>query len=448
MRTLISCVGSANYKKCKYRMADGSEVESSLFSAALVQVERQKQKPIERIVFLGTTDSGWDTTLVELMKESLLSSQEALSLEERISKSISKNAVDSESLKDAASHIGNALGVKVELVLVPRALTPEEQENFSTQVLELIKSSTVLHVDVTHGYRHWPFLLSQIAFLAVKTIGLHVERFSYGFLPPGETLGQEVVLDTFVKVSERTAAAAFFKDTWDARTVKKMLTQDRRTSVFNAKLDEFTHMLAINNLERARHSAHQILCYFEQDKETCKKLLSPFFELIKTTLETVSNGGKAENWENDKIFFHGLLEQGDFFRAIMFLWESWLTKILESTLKSCFNMTPQNQTKALHNLKVRQCMTVWAVYKDGFHQDDTTRRAVKTLNKLRNFVAHGGIIRNDLDEKLKSIIGERQSLLQNLITIEKTLMKQAPTHKTDAPGNDLRIVLSDELIQF
>jgi hypothetical protein len=429
-------------------MADGREIESSLFSAALVHMERLNQKHIERIVFLGTTDSGWDVTLVELMKEELLNSHEAISLEEKISNSIAKNSVDGESLKAASIVISEAIGIQVELVLVPRALTPEEQEKFTSTVLNLIGHATTLHVDVTHGYRHWPFLLSQIAFLAVQTVGLQVERFSYGFLSPEETVGKEVILDTFVKVSERTAAASFFRDTWDARTIKKMISTDKKASIFNARLDEFTHMLAINNLARARHSAHQILSYFDNDPETSQRILQPFFGLIKSTLEKVSNGGKENSWDNDRVFFDGLLSHGDFFRAILFLWESWLTKVLESSLDTNFKLTKQNHEKALHNLKVRQCMTIWAVHKDGFHNDDTVRRNSRMLNRLRNFVAHGGIIRNDIDENIKSIIGDGNALASHLRLVETNLMKTNISFRHNSARLELEQVLLDEGIQF
>lgn len=444
MRTLISCVGSSKYQQCTYAMADGTQISSSIFSAALIHNTKEQKSPVERVILIGTTDSGWNTTLVELLSDRLLRDQYALDQEERLTQAIRMNAVSQSALDESAGILSRELGLDFQLVLVPRAVDQTEQEDFVGKVLNALQGTTFLHVDVTHGYRHWPILLSQVAFLFKQTHSMSIERISYGFLDNNNAgNGKEVILDTYLGVGERTAAAAFFKQTWDSRVLKKLLPEDKRLSLFTSQLEKFTFMLSMNNIDQARAAAHQILAFFRSDDSTCRGVLFPFYDLIKSTLERLASGGNS-SWQHDREFFKGLIEHGDFYRAVMFLWESCLTKILRHSLESLYPNNPRLLNEALHNLRVRQCMTVWSVHKREFHRNGEFRRHVRTLNQLRNFVAHGGVIREDMGENLKRAMNSSAALTGELNLLEKELMNGEPAFELKLAETELRQVLADE----
>lgn len=424
MRTLISCVGSSNYQNCSYAMANGTEITSRIFSAALIHNARKQKSSIEKVILIGTTDSGWNTTLVELLSDRLLRDESALEHEERITNAIKINGVSQNTLDESATILSRELRLEFRLVLVPRAVDQAEQEDFVGKILNSLHGSSSLHVDVTHGYRHWPILLSQVAFLFKQTHFMDIERISYGFFENNnaQITGKEVILDTYLGVGERTAAAAFFKQTWDSRVLKKLLPADKRMSLFTSQLEKFTFMLAMNNIEQARASAHQIISFFRSDDTTCRSVLFPFYDLIRTTLEALSSSGRP-SWEHDSKFFNGLIEHGDFYRAVMFLWESCLTKMLRHSIEALFPHNPTLMNNALHNLRVRQCMTVCSVYKRDFHTAPEFRKNLRMLNQLRNFVAHGGVIREDLSDELKRAMSSSKVLTDELKILENNLMK-------------------------
>lgn len=162
--------GREGYQRARYRFPDGEVEETEFFGFALMR----RRRPA-RLVVAGTTGSMWHTLL-----EITGSYEERAELWERLEGGFRQNAVAERDLKEACKALSAALGVPVDLVLIPYGRDEAEQTGILAALAGRVERGERIELDVTHGLRHLPMLALAAAVVLRALVKAKVEALWYG----------------------------------------------------------------------------------------------------------------------------------------------------------------------------------------------------------------------------------------------------------------------------
>ena len=169
-RKLITLLGKAqkggDYREARY-LLDGEALTTSYFGIALDQHLRS-----DHLIILGTSGSMWDNLAQQLGIDAELALLEAAE----------QDNVTPALLAPLAQAASDKLGKPVTCDLIPYGRSEAEQIATIDHILHYYTKGDRAILDVTHGLRHLPMLIQQIANLLPTLRGTGIEGIYYGAL--------------------------------------------------------------------------------------------------------------------------------------------------------------------------------------------------------------------------------------------------------------------------
>lgn len=169
-RKLITLLGKAqkggDYREANYQL-DDQTYRTSYFGLALDQHLQS-----DHLIILGTSGSMWDNLAQRLSIDADLALLEAAE----------KDNVTPALLAPLAQAASDKLGKPVTCDLIPYGRSEAEQIATIDHILHYYTKGDHAILDVTHGLRHLPMLIQQIANLLPTLRGTSIEGIYYGAL--------------------------------------------------------------------------------------------------------------------------------------------------------------------------------------------------------------------------------------------------------------------------
>ena len=385
-KALITFIGRSNkteegYKKATYEI-EGNIQEPSAFLGFNLQ---QHLSP-NRLIVMGTNSSMWD----HLFEGDIDLGNQFETQRLDLVQSVEDEEVEQSQLAELQPLLSSALGIDVQLQIIPFGAALEDQVEIVSLIANHITDDMEVHLDITHGYRSLPMIALLAATYLKEIRNANVAGIWYGVLDstPG-SLSPVHNITGLLNIADWLSAMHSYKKDGDYGVFGKLLgdTGDR--------------------LKRA--------AFFERTSNPVK------------AKQELTTWNKENNYPNDpaaKLFEHELSERtkwyrstkqyeyemhlaweylgrGDYLRASIFGLEAKVTE---------YHYMYNGGDNHLDRQKVLDALTV-------------DSKDFKTLKYLRNTLAHGTRNPNKDITKLKS---EEHLLLDKLKGIFTHLQIKRP----------------------
>ena len=297
-KVLISTLGKGQYKESVYLLPDGSEVRTKLVSRALIDYI----KPDE-IYILGTKESLWNL---------------------------------------ADELIGN-----YRKVVIPYGKSREEfWEMFRIINSEVDVSGKDIYLDITHGFRAIPLLVSTVANLFSKVKGATVKGIFYGIFEAKDDEGRTPVVDLLpiLELNEWIEGFTLFKNYGDGNFLAEFI--ERKLSEFDPEqrkragklsalprlLRKYSQAVGFTALDFIPSSAGQVVKIMNELKDLPADLsaVDLLRNSFRRTYEEVEKK-HPEEWKNQYQLARWLFEKRRYSQAAIALEECIFSYVLENT---------------------------------------------------------------------------------------------------------------------
>lgn len=368
------------YTKAKYRFSNGQESETSFFGLAL----QEHLKP-ERLVVLGTTGSMWDVFV-----ESFNLEDDLLDKRVELINNADKDKVTQEQLNQLAPLLSKKLKIICELRIIPYGENDVEQTAILQEIAKGINKDDKVSLDVTHGLRHLPMITLTSTFYLKNVLKVQIEGIYYGaFDMRHRNAGVVPVLklDGLLNIASWVSELDAFDKDGDYGVFTDLLVNDG----MDKKQANLLKRASFYERNFNTAQANQILSTFQLPEN-----LSGASELFKKPLQERLNKAKGNLLERQKKFAEFYLNNGDYARATIFMFEAFITSQMEN---------PSHDYRERERAKDE--------YEKNMSDD------YKLLRNLRNTLAHG----NEPNDKIKSLVAEEDILKPKLKSLMKKLLR-------------------------
>jgi CRISPR-associated Csx2 family protein len=385
---------SSRYRTATYQFADGHiSSESPFFGFSLLSWLRgQRAVHPDVIIVLGTKGSIWDA-LLESAPESL--DEEVLAISADLAPKVERNAVSEPDLDALSLWLEKVYQAPFKLRVVPEGLDHTGQMQTLQTLAEAVPPRSELHMCVTHGLRHMPMLQMLSAFHLAETQEVKLAGLYYGALELGQN-GKNC------PVIELTGAADLQK--WSL-ALHSVTTTGRLSSLAEATrdecprladvLDETDFRLQANQTGRAAISgraASQIIVE--------KGLPGSGGLYTQAAIARLTWASQGSLWQKQHLGARQALEAGDFLRCAILCLEGFISKKLPPTVdERDYGLREEAYLQLLAALPFRS----------------EERLDMKTLEYLRNAIAHGSSTTRDETRALLEDRGKMKSFLEKML---------------------------------
>ena len=308
--------GQRSYKSAIYKFSNGFEIETTFFGIALKEFLARKDVVIDRWLILGTSGSNWGN-LADLFGNDVYSASFDW-ISEIESKDVNEG-VTQDDLDNAPDILKSELNA--ELVLIPYASKPDEQNEFIATVCDRLQSGEDVILDVTHGLRHHPLMMSFVTMGLWWLKGVKVTEVYYGaFDLRAQNEGRTPVYELSVcrELSEKSNALATYKTTGNFRAMGDVFPEQR------GLLEQVSFFEDIGKMGEAKKPAAKL-----------KTALSDTSKMDKWDGEIARNLVGAFEWTDNDKYIDRCYEKACFFfgnkeylKSVLMLYEAFLRKAM------------------------------------------------------------------------------------------------------------------------
>ena len=372
-KVLISFLGVGNskreYRKAKYKI-DDSLYETPFISAALT-----KHLNIDRKIIIGTSKSMWEE-FYRFFAETKNDFKEDIYF--KIAQSIDNVEFNNknENLGLLEKEIPN-----LKIIQIKYGLNEDELRFNLNKILELenfINIDDHLYIDVTHGFRTFP-LLTQYAINYLKLISkkeIIIKGYYYGMLEAINELGYAPVVDMSIinDLNELLIGASQFKNNLSGQRLSKLLQE--KSGEAAKKINNFSNALSINYSHEIKKQIQQLNNFnFISIPKLERKIVEQVF---KSFINIFKDINKASDFQ--LLLAEYYYKKQLFGTSYIFLTEAIITKVVEELV------SPEKVFKkdARENAKL-----------NIFKYNIELNNIYKTVNKIRNNIAHALDLRHD-----------------------------------------------------
>lgn len=364
MRTLVTFLGRTQrpdegYPVVEYRFPDGGGERSAFVGYSLARRERP-----DRLVVMGTPGSIWDQLIselpaVEVDEDFRLALMEAVD-EERVAPDL---------LERLQPILEEALAHPVALRLIPPALEQGEQVRLLTALAEVTEGSEQVSLDITHGYRHLPMLVTMAAlYLREARPGLQVAHLWYAALDASQRTGSVHDLAGVLHIADWISALRRSELTGDYGEVARLIEDPKLA----ADLETGSFLESIHQGQQAKRRLQRVRQRLSDEPLSGAGAL--FQPILEARTEWVTH---QRLYQRQRAHALNALERRDYLRSALYGFEAFVTKLVRR--HAPFQSDP-------NRYEVRQ--SALDEYKANGPANPEWR-AYKQLQDLRNVLAHG-----------------------------------------------------------
>lgn len=392
-KIVISFLGKARtkdggeYRSLCYRFADGQKVTTRFFGLSLAQ----RLRP-DLFILLGTCGSMWD-----VLFEGLGDGEEMAEDRLALMGEVEENSVSQERLDSLAPLLERQLGMACQPLIIPFGRDVGEQMDILAIMADAVATGDDVSMDLTHGFRHLPMLGFLSAMFLKEVKKARVNGLYYGAADMQENREAPVVeLDGLLNLADWIGAVGRYDQGGDYGVFAPLLRREINEVADVGALEEAAFFERVGNSSRAKEKLGTFYKSFFQLSDAVRSAAARLFR--KPLEERISWHRKEQQWMREGILARQYMERGDFLRAVIFGYESCITRfIFDEKL---------GDPGEFRN-------------RDNVVEDLVSRFPVfKVLKNMRNALAHG--IRPSMKE-VEGFLGSRSVFERKLRQIFKEL---------------------------
>ncbi len=377
-----------DYRKACYCFSETENVTSSYFGLSLAE----KIQPDE-IIVLGTKGSMWDNLFLQLAERFNVSS--CFEELDTLRSDAQENAVKQNLLDKLSKIVSKASGTQYKCQLISYAQTEEEQVDFIEQITNLVENEDKVTLDITHGLRHLPLLVQQVAALLPILKNVKIDGIYYGALDLTKNEQTPVMrLDGILVINEWQKVFAQYDKTQDISVFCPVLEQ---SNVDNQLINHLQRASFYEQTHRPQKAQYEVQTFLHLLN---KRQLPPVFKFFQPALEERLNWiSKNTIWERRYKLSRIALENKDFFRASLYGFEAFVDRILHKENNENKDLSFEDRKKIVDKY-VRD-------------NDKKTQKYYHKLRIIRNIFAHGEENSSNY-KRVQSIISSGEKLDKEL----------------------------------
>lgn len=370
-RKLITLLGKAqkggDYREANY-LLDDQTYRTSYFGLALDQHLQS-----DHLIILGTSGSMWDNLAQQLGIDADLALLEAAE----------QDSVTPALLAPLAQAASDKLGKAVTCDLIPYGRSEAEQIATIDHILHYYTKGDRAILDVTHGLRHLPMLIQQIANLLPTLRGTSIEGIYYGALDLTRDDTTPVLrMDGLQHISAWQNALAAYDYSGNSAALVPILKTIGISDATTRLLAQASFAEQTHNLRQYREKIQQFLAALKKEPPT------PLLGLIQPTLhERLKLDPKQRDWEHRFHLATQALHNGDYLRAALYGYEAIFERILDDNYLQHNDDYETRKNAVLRYIQSRKAD--WRDTKSGSRHSHTLYDKYEKLRQIRNALTHG-----------------------------------------------------------
>ena len=369
-RKLITILGKAqkggDYREANY-LLDDQTYRISYFGLALDQHLQS-----DHLIILGTEGSMWDNLAQRLGIDADLALLDA----------VEQDNVTPAILAPLAQAAREKLGKPVTCDLIPYGRSEAEQIDTISQILSYYHPGDCAILDVTHGLRHLPMLIQQIANLLPTLRGTSIEGIYYGALDLTRDGTTPVLrMDGLQHISAWQNALAAYDYSGNSAALVPILKTIGISDTTTRLLAQASFAEQTHNLRQYREKIQQFLAALKKEPPI------PLLGLIRPTLnERLKLDQKQSDWEHRFHLATQALHNGDYLRTALYGYEAISARILDHLrfYSDDFDARKNAVKNYIQSRKDDRRDT-----KNGSRHSHTLYDKYKKLQHIRNALTHG-----------------------------------------------------------
>ena len=370
-RKLITLLGKAqkggDYREANYQL-DDQTYRTSYFGLALDQHLQS-----DHLIILGTSGSMWDNLAQRLSIDADLALLEAAE----------QDNVTPALLAPLAQAASDKLGKPVTCDLIPYGRSEAEQIATIDHILHYYTKGDRAILDVTHGLRHLPMLIQQIANLLPTLRDTRIEGIYYGALDLTRDDATPVLrMDGLQHISAWQNALAAYDYSGNSAALVPILKTIGISDATTRLLAQASFAEQTHNLRQYREKIQQFLAALKKEPPT------PLLGLIQPTLhERLKLDPKQRDWEHRFHLATQALHNGDYLRAALYGYEAIFERILDDNHLQHNDDYETRKNAVLRYIQSRKAD--WRDTKSGSRHSHTLYDKYEKLRQIRNALTHG-----------------------------------------------------------
>ncbi len=371
--------GETGYRTTRYDFGDGAAEDPVAFFGWTLQKRLQPEK----MVILGTAGSMWDHLTEVDFDFGALAEDERLALAEKVE----QQQVTEDDLHPLEPLLGERLGCKVCLRLIPYCRNEDEQIALLRILAGEVEPDDQVELDITHGFRHLPMLGLLAALHLRKVRSARIEHIWYGAYDPDTGRAPVHELSGLLRIADWIEALAVYEQTGDYGVFGKLIGGQVGTW-----LEEASFLETVKRIGQARSLLRKVLQNIDQSDD-------PVLLLFRDELRRRISWAEGDNYyRRQRELAFEYLHRERFLDAILTGWEAFTTRLQRE------RNVPLDPDNHQHREGVRE---EFDRHERNRKPRSSLYRAYDTLRRLRNAVAHGS---QPKGEEVQRALGSREEM--------------------------------------
>lgn len=372
MITILGKVKSAEHKD--YRTTDYQFNEDTIKTASYFGLALNEIVKPDEIIVLGTKGSMWDNLFMQIEGFENQYTDEILTLNEQAQ----KDEVCKDLLEQMAKNATEKLGISYRCELISYADTETKQVELIEQLTNLFDENDEATLDVTHGLRHLPLLIQQVAQLLPLIKNVTIKGVYYGALDLSKDQKTPVMrLDGLQLINDWDTAFSLYHETGNVAAFCSALEKTKVEKSLIRHLKSAAFFTQTNRTPEAKREVKAFLGLIDNNKEHLPAVFKLFLPKLKSQLEWINANN---NWQQRGKLALQSLDNADYLRASLFGYEAFISRLIEHLDIADDQYNERGQ-------KIRSFLNE----NDNKH----IKKEYSGLNSIRNAVAHGFIESSD-----------------------------------------------------
>lgn len=291
-----------------------SQVETSLFSSALLQRMKATGETPDRWLVMGTPQSNW-ADLIEAVPDD--KQNDLLEHFDRVYQEIKEGSASQETLNEWESALSSAMRpTRVICRLVGNCDTYDSQLKVWQALNDCVQKADRIFMDITHGFRHQPVITTFMIMLLRWIRQLKSIEMYYGaFEMKGRQLSCPVLkLPLCNELLKATEAIATYQYTGNYYEMGELLDLGKE---FDINLGEVVFAGETNR--QARNAAHRVQQILNETQPNFDPIQQVLYDYLQEPLQWLAGESLAHRMGYKARF---AFEHGQYLKAIALLWEA------------------------------------------------------------------------------------------------------------------------------
>lgn len=405
--TLITFLGKSvnskgrGYREARYEFVGGFSFSSRFFGLSLAKWLQNKDKSVDKIVFLGSSTSMWDVLAEEA---------EDAEIWEGVADPLSEGKpIDAKTLAEIETPWRLELqrrlqqpNLKVHLRLIPLGRNADEQRDILSIIADSLENDSTAVFDITHGLRHMPMVSFASALYLRQAKNVTISGIYYGAFDLRRADGATPVieLDGLLDIADWVEGVATFQNSGRYQALVPLMQREansKKIPVLQKAAEKLQRGAYLEEAMQIDAAARELATVNKRlsDPSVDGSIAALFREKLNSSFAWTRTQGLASQQLGVAM---RALEVGAYLRAALAGLEALVSKQLEHkkvlTPKD-YNVRQSERSSLREKTKLPQQNAQWTKIERAYFQ----------INQIRNAMAHGSRIKTkffDLDKLLKS----------------------------------------------